>query len=135
MGPVCDVNEPRKDVSLIPGVRDSGETLNLRRVRDTRIGRPGWMANRRPAGLIKRLIMRHTVGCSAACRRGEHPAEALKSVEQVIRLWWISAGVPGGRAAETFCGRPEVFCGSAEIQVRPHFHTMTLILLSSARWP
>src|SRR5947199_2597394 len=43
---------PPGPVSQIPGVWGSRETLKSRRVRETRIGRPGRLAHRRPAGLI-----------------------------------------------------------------------------------
>jgi hypothetical protein len=48
------VDELRTGVSRIPGVRYSGKTLNSRRVREARIARPGHLADRCPAGLIKR---------------------------------------------------------------------------------
>jgi hypothetical protein len=59
VGCVCGciwLEELRKGVSRIPGVRFSGETLNSRRVREARIARPGRLADHRPAGLIKRLF-------------------------------------------------------------------------------
>lgn len=56
MGPVCDVNEPRKNVSVIPGLLDGGETLKLRRVRETRISRPEPLLIRPQVDLIKRPV-------------------------------------------------------------------------------
>src|SRR5258708_2151496 len=43
---------PPGPVSQIPSVRASRETLKSRRLRETRIGLPGRLAHRRPAGLI-----------------------------------------------------------------------------------
>src|SRR5262249_43766326 len=49
---------PPGPVSQIPSVRASRETLKSGRVRETRIGLPGWLAHGRPEGLIKRPLLR-----------------------------------------------------------------------------